>query len=201
SRTVQPLYRKIPSRKLGGFLYALNLGFFLKRNGMQAFVNVGLKAEYLVYKIPNQRAIENKQAILIPAHDNPNQLVVGAPISCLSCHVKGFIEKQDMVKSYVDQSLASQAVKTKIDKVHVDFSVFREQMEKDNALFREALHKTGVLDTDEEPIVANYRSWAIPGLSLGQVASELELTSDALEGIIKVDTEVGFLLRELKIKG
>lgn len=174
---------------------------FLKRNGMQGFVNVGLKAEHLDYKIPNQRAIENKQAILIPAHDNPNQLVVGAPISCLSCHVKGYIEKQDMVKNYVDQSNASDAVKNKISKVHVDLAEFRAQMEKDNAVFREALHKTGVLDTDEEPIVANYRSWAIPGLSLGQVASELELTGEALATLIKSDLEVGFLLRELKIKG
>jgi len=174
---------------------------FLKRNGMQGFVNVGLKAEHLDYKIPNQRAIENKQAMLIPAHDHPNQLVVGAPISCLSCHAQGYIEKQDMVKSYVDQSNASDAVKSKIHKVHVDFDVFKAQMEKDNAIFRDSLKKTGVSESDEEPIVATYRSWAIPGLSLSQVASELDLTSEALEGIMKADSEIGFLLRELKIKG
>jgi hypothetical protein len=175
---------------------------FLKRNGMQAFVNVGLSAEHLDYKIPNQRAIENKQAMLIPAHDNPNLLVVGAPISCLSCHVKGFIEKQDQVKDYVlNSSSSSQAVKDKIEKVHVDFDVFKAQMDKDNAVFRDSLRKTGVLETDDEPIVATYRNWAIPGLTLAQVASELDLTPDGLASLIKVDLQIGYLLRELKIKG
>lgn len=174
---------------------------FLKRNGMQAFVNVGLSAEHLDYKVPNQRAIQNKEALLIPAHDNPNQLVVGAPISCLSCHTKGYIEKEDMVKSYVNQSEASAAVKEKINRVHVDFDALKVQMEKDNTIFRDSLKKAGISVSEKEPIVENYRNWAIPGLSLSQVASELDLTPETLQNLINTDKSVGFLLRELKISG
>ena len=174
---------------------------FLKRNGMQAFVNVGLSAEHLDYKVPNQRAIQNKEALLIPAHDNPNQLVVGAPISCLSCHTKGYIEKEDMVNSYVNQSEASAAVKEKIDRVHVDFNALKVQMEKDNTIFRDSLKKAGVSISDNEPVVANYRNWAIPGLSLVQVANELDLPVDTLQYLMKSNNTVGSLLRELRIPG
>ena len=174
---------------------------FLKRNGLQAFVNVGLSAEHLDYKIPNQRALENKEALLIPAHDNPNQMVVGAPISCLSCHAKGYIEKEDMVSKYVKQSSFLDEIKAKVASLYAPFDVFKAQMTKDNQVFRSALAKTGVSLEQPEPIVATYRNWAIQGLSLAQVAAELEVSESRLIDAMKNEAKVSFLLRELKIDG
>lgn len=180
---------------------------FLKRNGMQAFVNVGLKAEHLDYKIPNQRALENKEALLIPAHDRPELLVVGAPLSCLSCHSQGYNEKEDQVAKYVSESTRPEGVgvslwekvKAKIEEYHVPFDVLKSQMDKDNQVFREALSKTGVNHKDPEPIVDTYRNWAIPGLTKSQVALELELTEKELDRYITQDGTVSDLLREFRI--
>ncbi len=180
---------------------------FLKRNGLQAFVNVGLKAEHLDYKIPNQRALENKEALLIPAHDRSELLVVGAPVSCLSCHTQGFIEKEDQVAKYVNESNKPDnvseefwnRVKSKIEAFHVPFDELKQQMAKDNEIFRDALGKTGVNYKDPEPIVDTYRSWAIPGMTFAHVAEELQISQKQLKQSMLFDGEVGNLLREFKI--
>lgn len=180
---------------------------FLKRNGMQAFVNVGLKAEHLDYKIPNQRALENKEAMLIPAHDRSELLVVGAPLSCLSCHTQGFIEKEDQVAKYVSEASRPEGVaedfwnriKAKITDFHVPFDELKAQMEKDNNVFRTSLSQSGVNYKDPEPIVDTYRNWAIPGLTFASVAEELEVTQKQLKQLMLFDKDVGELLREFRI--
>lgn len=181
---------------------------FLKRNGLQAFVNVGLKAEHLDYKIPNQRALESKEAMLIPAHDRSDLLVVGAPLSCLSCHTQGFIEKEDQVAKYVTTQANKpptvteefwNRLKSKIADFHVPFDELKEQMSKDNSIFRDALSQTGVNYKDPEPIVETYRNWAIPGMTLAQVAEDLQITQSELTKVMTFDGEVAKLLRELKI--
>lgn len=182
---------------------------FLKRNGLQAFVNVGLKAEHLDYKIPNQRALENKEALLIPAHDNKDLMVVGAPLSCLSCHTQGFIEKEDQVAKYMNASVKPSEVsetlwnriKAKINAFHVPFEELKQQMAKDNEIFRSSLQSAGVNYKDPEPIVDTYREWAIPGLTIARVAEELEISQKDLENQILFDGECANILREFKIPG
>lgn len=183
---------------------------FLKRNGMQAFVNVGLHAEHIDYGIPNQRALENKEALLIPAHDKEDVIVVAAPLSCLSCHAQGFIEKEDQVAKYVSESVRPEKVtdvdfwtrvKAKIKEYHVPFDKLKSQMDKDNQVFRDALKKTGVNYKDPEPIVDTYRNWAIPGLTKNQVAVELAVTMSDLDRYITQNQKVRYLLREFKIDG
>jgi mono/diheme cytochrome c family protein len=180
---------------------------FLKRNGLQAFVNVGLKAEHLDYKIPNQRALENKEAMLIPAHDKPDLLVVGAPLSCLSCHTQGFIEKEDQVAKYISESVRPDSVtedfwkrlKSKIADFHVPFDELKSQMAKDNNVFRTALQESGVNYKDPEPIVDTYRNWAIPGMTFTQVAAELEVSEKLLKQTMLFDKEIGDILREFTV--
>ncbi len=180
---------------------------FLKPNGMQAFVNVGLKAEHLDYKIPNQRALENKEALLIPAHDRNELLVVGAPLSCLSCHTQGFIEKEDQVSKYIESAPRPQNIgeefweklKRKISSYHVPFDELKAQMSKDNDVFRNALNSAGINYKDPEPIVDTYRNWAIPGMTFAQVAEDLEVSQQKLREFMKTNAEVGDLLREFNI--
>lgn len=180
---------------------------FLKRNGLQAFVNVGLKAEHLDYKIPNQRALENKEAMLIPAHDKSDLLVVGAPLSCLSCHTQGYIEKEDQVAKYVAEAVRPDSVsedfwkrlKAKIADFHVPFEDLKTQMGKDNTVFRTALQEAGVNYKDPEPIVDTYRNWAIPGMTFSQVAAELEVSEKTLKQTMLYDKEIGDILREFTV--
>lgn len=182
---------------------------FLKRNGLQAFVNVGLKAEHLDYKVPNQRALENKSAILIPAHDQAGLFVVGAPLSCLSCHVQGFIEKEDQVREYIAKANRPEGVgeqfwnllKKKIERFNVPFEELKSQMEKDNTVFRTALSESGVNYKDPEPIVDTYRMWAITGMTFAHVAEELELTEKELEKQITFNKKVKDYLNEFSIAG
>lgn len=181
----------------------------LKRNGLQAFVNVGLKAEHADYKVPNQRALENKEALLIPAHDRNELMVVGAPLSCLSCHAKGLIEKEDQVARFISDSPRPEGVnqdfwdrvRNKITNYHVPFGELKEQMAKDNSVFRTALEQTGVSINDPEPVVDTYRNWAIPGLAFAQVAEELEITQERLKKVIAEDSAVASILREFRIPG
>jgi hypothetical protein len=173
---------------------------FLRRNGLQGFVNVGLQAEHLDYKVPNQRALENKDALLIPAFDRPELMVVGAPLSCLSCHAKGYIEKEDMVAPYVATSDHPQIVKDKIKRVHKPFAEFKTQLEKDNSVFRDALGRVGVALDEPEPIVQTYRRWS-GGLTLTQVAAELGLTLAELEAYMSKSESVRKYLRELTLAG
>lgn len=182
---------------------------FLKRNGMQAFVNVGLQAEHIDYKVPNQRALENKSAVLIPAHDRPELFVVGAPLSCLSCHVQGFIEKEDQVKEYVNKVERPEGteigfwnlLKEKINRLYVPFDEFKAQIEADNNVFRKALSESGVNFKDPEPIVDTYRTWAITGMTFSHVAEELELTESELRKKIKFSSKVARYLNEFAIEG
>lgn len=182
---------------------------FLKRNGMQAFVNVGLKAEHIDYKVPNQRALENKAAVLIPAHDRPELFVVGAPLSCLSCHVQGYIEKEDQVREYINKANRPEGVgeqfwnllKQKINRFNVPFDELKAQMEIDNGVFRKALSDSGINYKDPEPIVDTYRAWAITGMTFAHVAEELELTEAELTKRIKFNSKVANYLNEFAIEG
>ena len=175
--------------------------FFLKKNGMPGFVNVGLKAEHLDYKVPNQRAMEGKNALLIPAYDKPETMVVAAPLSCLSCHAKGYIEKKDMVRDYVSQANYSEQVKKKIQYHHVPLDDLKNQMAKDNQVLRTAMSEAEVNIDEPEPIVETYRNWAIPGLNIVQVASELEITPKSLKKLMAEDPKVKKVLKELVIEG
>lgn len=182
---------------------------FLKRNGMQAFVNVGLKAEHIDYKVPNQRALENKSAVLIPAHDRTELFVVGAPLSCLSCHVQGYIEKEDQVREYINKASRPEGVgeqfwnllKEKINRFNVPFDELKAQMELDNNVFRKSLSESGVNFKDPEPIVDTYRNWAITGMTFSHVAEELELTEEELLKKIKYSSKVANYLNEFAIDG
>lgn len=180
---------------------------FLRKNGLQSFVNVGLQAQHIDYKIPNQRALESKEALLIPAHDRPELMVVGAPLSCLSCHGQGFIEKEDQVKRYVFEAnrpegvseLFWNKVKEKVSRYHVPFDELKEAMSADNAVLRNALTQAGVDYRDPEPIVETYRTWAIPGMTFSMVAQELELTENDLSRAILYDADLAMILREFKV--
>ena len=174
--------------------------FFLRRNGMPGFVNLNLTADHLDYKVPNQRALQNKEALLIPAHDRPELMVVGAPISCLSCHAKGYIEKEDQVAAYVQDSNLSLDIKNKVAKLHKPFSELQTQMQKDNAVFYQALRELDLEPVEAEPVVANYRNW-ITELSLDDVAAELYMTPAELRREMSGKPEVKEVLRELLIPG
>jgi hypothetical protein len=145
--------------------------------------------------------------VLIPAHDRSELLVVGAPLSCLSCHTQGFIEKEDQVAKYVAEASRPEGVaedfwnriKAKITDFHVPFDELKAQMEKDNNVFRTSLSQSGVNYKDPEPIVDTYRNWAIPGLTFASVAEELEVTQKQLKQLMLFDKDVGELLREFRI--
>jgi hypothetical protein len=136
-------------------------------------------------------------------------MVVGAPLSCLSCHAKGLIEKEDQVARFISDSPRPEGVnqdfwdrvRNKITNYHVPFGELKEQMAKDNSVFRTALEQTGVSINDPEPVVDTYRNWAIPGLAFAQVAEELEITQERLKKVIAEDSAVASILREFRIPG
>lgn len=134
-------------------------------------------------------------------------MVVGAPLSCLSCHTQGFIEKEDQVSKYIESAPRPQNIgeefweklKRKISSYHVPFDELKAQISKDNDVFRNALNSAGINYKDPEPIVDTYRNWAIPGMTFAQVAEDLEVSQQKLREFMKTNAEVGDLLREFNI--
>ena len=186
----------LPAFRHDGFEYQ-----FLRANGLQGFLNVNQFADLLDYKIPNQRAFENKDVVVIPAFDRPDVPVVGAPLSCLSCHARGFIDKRDMINEYVQGNNFADLVKAKVSRLYRPHDEFNALINQDNKILIAALNKMGIAETDPEPVTTVYKRWALPGLTLPNVAAEMYMTPDELKKFIVKDPRANEILGELLVSG
>ena len=102
-------------------------------------------------------------------------------ISCMSCHAKGMINKDDQVREVVlnaKDSYTPQEV-AKIQIIYPEKQKFNEKLNESSKLFQEAVQRTGAKLSTTEPIVALSARFE-DELNLNLAAAESGVTPDEL---------------------
>jgi len=136
---------------------------FMRPNGLQGFATVAGNAFIMDTKIPNQVALNNPQAVLARDEETQAQIVI-QPLSCLSCHSRGLIPKDDKIREYVTQNAGTNKMFSmpqleKVKRIYPEIPAFRERLQKDNETITKAIESTGAKVIDQEPIVQAYKAF------------------------------------------
>lgn len=137
---------------------------FIRPNGMQGFATVAQNAFITDQSVPNQVALNNPAAVF--ARDDASQAqIVIQPLSCLSCHARGLIPKEDKIREYVLENAGTSKLFTtaqmeKTQRIYPEKSIFLGQMQKDNDLITKAIEQSGSRVIDNEPIVQTFKAYS-----------------------------------------
>ncbi len=144
--------------KFHGFEY-----FFIRPNGLPGFATVADNAMIVDTKIIPKGDVKKR--------DDNMVLVDGAiiqPVSCLSCHTRGLIPKDDQVRDFIEKYSQDTPTTTKkfeqyhVDKarrIYVEKDKIRATMQQDNDIISKSVTATGTKLTDNEPITVAFRSY------------------------------------------
>jgi WD40 repeat protein/cytochrome c553 len=103
----------------------------------------------------NGRRIDKASVDIVSDPQRPDR-AVEAGLSCMSCHARGFIHKDDQVRAHVLKNAAAfpkEAVET-VRALYPSAARFKGLIEQDNERTLKALAKTGVKVDDAEPVTA-----------------------------------------------
>jgi len=103
----------------------------------------------------NGRRIDKASVDIVSDPQRPDR-AVEAGLSCMSCHARGFIPKEDQVRPHVLKNAAAFPKET-VDSVRALYPSagrFKGLIELDNERYLKALAKTGVKVEDAEPVTA-----------------------------------------------
>jgi WD40 repeat protein len=127
------------------FLHAGGEIIFNLPNGLQA---------YMLVNNNNQRI--DKGPIAIVSDPKRPDRAVETGVSCMSCHYRGILPKDDQVHDYVDKNSKafSRADAEVIRALYAPQKKMRALMDEDAERFRKALEKTGNKVTAAEPVMA-----------------------------------------------
>jgi hypothetical protein len=136
---------------------------FMRPNGLQGFATVGTNAFISDSKVPNQIALANSNAVFARDDETGAQIVI-QPLSCLSCHSRGLIPKDDKVREYVNSNTGNGKRFTaeqqdKANRIYIEKEAFRSQIEADNKIITDAITATGAKVSEQEPIVTTYKTF------------------------------------------
>jgi WD40 repeat protein/mono/diheme cytochrome c family protein len=168
----------LPDRR-NVFAYPLGPGIseslFLHAGGEIIFnLPNGLQAYMLVNK-DNQRI--DKGPIAIVSDPKRPDRAVETGVSCMSCHYRGILPKDDQVRDYADKNpkAFSRADAELVRALYVPQKKMRGLMDEDAERFRKALEKTGNKVTAAEPVMAITLRYEAD-VDLPTVAAEAGLT-------------------------
>lgn len=158
---------------------------FMRPNGLQGFATVAGNAFITDFKIPSNEAFKTSRAVF--ATSDTGVKLVTQPLSCLSCHSRGLIDKRDSVNPFVkanqgEGGFTKQQVE-KADRIYVAPEKFSERLERDNQIIESALLATGAQLSDEEPNVAAYKRF-ISRVKIDVLAADVGVTPNNLRTII-----------------
>ncbi|MEN9808532.1 MAG: hypothetical protein RLZZ488_99 [Pseudomonadota bacterium] len=159
---------------------------FMRPNGLQGFATVALNAFITDFKIPSDEAFKTTRAVF--ATSDSGQKIVTQPLSCLSCHSRGLIDKRDAVAPFVKANQGANGFSKeqveKVERIYVAPEKFTDRLEKDNKIIQTAIAATGAEITDEEPNVAAYKRF-VSRVKLEVLASDAGVTPETLRKIIQ----------------
>ena len=131
----------------------------------------------------------------------PDRTVVNG-LSCMSCHARGIIAKDDQVRPHVEKNRPS-FLKDELTQILALYPA-RERMQRimadDAAHFKEAVEKTGCKAGTTEPIAALALRFEAE-IDLNQVAAELGMPTAQLQKRFAESVTLGRLMGPLAIEG
>lgn len=158
---------------------------FMRPNGLQGFATVATNAFITDFKVPSNEAFKTTRAVFATTDDL--QKVVVQPLSCLSCHSRGLIDKRDAVNPFIKANTgvggftAEQVAKA--DRIYVAPDKFTDRLERDNKTIQAAITATGAQLSDEEPNVAAYKRFD-SRVKLEVLAADIGMTPENLRKLI-----------------
>ncbi len=123
-------------------------------------------------------------------------------LSCLTCHVRGLLPKDDQVRSHVlrNPKAFSREDQAAIKALYVPAARMKALMAEDMRRFAEALGRAGVPEGDPEPIDAAVQRYEAV-LDLTVAASEVGLTTEAFADRLQRSPGLSRLLGSLLARG
>jgi hypothetical protein len=123
-------------------------------------------------------------------------------VSCMACHARGLIPKEDQIRAHADRNAGSfdQGEADTIKALYPPETVLRALLTRDNERFRRAVEETGSRLTTTEPVaalVAHYEG----ELDLTTAAAELGLKPADLSGRLNGSAVLGRVLGSLRVSG
>jgi mono/diheme cytochrome c family protein/AraC-like DNA-binding protein len=161
---------------------------FMRPNGLQGFATVATNAFVTDFKLPSRVALTNPNAAFV-TNESGAQIVI-QPLSCLSCHSRGLIPKNDQIKGFVKSNaggIFSTAQIEKAERIYADHPVFEKRIEMDNQNIKAAIEATGTEVTDVEPIVFTFNKFN-QRLNIDQAAANVGVSPSQLADIIKASS-------------
>lgn len=137
-------------------------------NGLQAYLLVDADG----------RRIDKGPVEIVSDPKQPDRQVVNG-LSCMSCHARGMIEKDDQIRSHVEKNPAgfSPGERSKVNAVYPPRDAFRALLKADAERFRAAVAATGAPLSRTEPVAALARKFD-EELDLPMIAAELGVRTD-----------------------
>src|SRR5262249_1290203 len=135
-------------------------------NGLQAYMLVDARGN----------RIDRGPTTVVSDPKHPERVVENG-ISCMSCHARGLIDKEDQIRPHVEKnpdSFPERAQQT-ILSLYTPHEQFEEALKADAGQFRRAVLQTGAKLSVTEPIVVVANRFDAE-LSLAQTAAECWLT-------------------------
>lgn len=180
-----------PAPGRNSFVHAGGEIIFHLPNGLLAFLLVDR----------NGRRIERAPIEIVSDPKRPDR-VVETGVSCMSCHVRGFLHKADQVRAHVDKNpqAFSKADAASVRALYVTEDRLKALVTEDSERYAVALKKTGVIMSDVDPItVAVQRYEGV--LDVATAAADTGLTVDAFRDRLGKSRDLVRALGTLQVQG
>ncbi len=141
----------------------------------------------------------NKAPVEIVSDPKRPDRQVEAGLSCMTCHERGILPKEDQIRAHVEKNAAvfRSEDRAAIRAIYPPVAIMRRWMEEDANRYQKALKEIGISVGESEPVSAvTLRYEAV--LDLAEAAAELGVTSDELLSRLKAAPGVQRLLGALQ---
>ncbi len=147
------------------------------------------------------RRLDKGPLAIVSDPRRPDRAVTNG-ISCMSCHARGLIDKQDQVRGHVLKNPGAFAPGTRetVLALHPPRDRFAAVVREDSRRFREAVAKTGAPLTQSEPVVALALRFEAE-LDLPLAAAEAGVTPAELLGALERSPRLARQLGPLRVEG
>jgi mono/diheme cytochrome c family protein len=144
----------------------------------------------LAYRLVNNVGviIDKGPTSIVKQNDAPSQFLsaIVNGVSCMNCHQAGLLYKKDEVRAFAQANVGafSAAEMEKILNLYPEDKVFKDTMDKDNALYFNSLKALGIDPLKPDPVNQAFRFFN-RSLSKNDVIEELGITEALLDSLLQ----------------
>jgi mono/diheme cytochrome c family protein len=169
-----------PTPGPAGFRHSGGEIIFHLPNGLQGYLLVD----------GDGRRIDRAPGEIVSDPSRPDKIVENA-ISCIGCHAKGIIPKDDQVRAHVQKNPRAFTAEQResILALYVPAEKFAERLKEDNQRFTAALKRLGLSVDDPEPVSSVVQRYE-DVLDLRSAAAEVGVSMEELAGVLRRSSEL-----------